>query len=142
MKTQLPAHTRPTSPCPVVERAFVKLEVLCPFPELLVDEARKLGDCVTSGALQAKRASMLVRNAVAALAAPDLATTGLSRLAAVRGTAAYAATLLQHERWQDATAVAIEVLAESVKLRRGDEDGQRELWEAIIEQVGAVRGMG
>jgi len=139
MKTQLPAHTRLQCPCPIIEIAFARLESLCPFPEELVDEARELTKCANSGTLQRRRAESFVSAAINVLCQAELGDTGFKRLAALRGTTAFAHMLLSQGRNREATAVALEVLAESVPLRHGTEDGQRAIWREIIERVGVMR---
>lgn len=139
-RTLLPQNYRPKCPCPVTERAFERIEALTPFPEDLVNEAKVLGDCPAGSQKQREqRAAMFVRSALSAVAGPDLALEGFDRLAAIRGSVAFAQTLLDAGRLEDAVVVAIDCLAASVGLRRGDEDGQRAHWETIVGHVASAR---
>jgi len=141
MPLLIPGATRPTCPDSIIERAFAKFEELCPekYHDELIEEAKLLATCKAGDQLMGKRARAIVQAAINTVSQPDLAGTGAKRLATVRASAAYAYALLQEGRNSDAVAVAVEVIAETVGLRQGAEDGQRALWREAIEHLGALR---
>lgn len=141
MPLQLPATARPKCPDPVIETVFKRFEERCKFPDLLLAEAMQLRECETNGPLQKRRAESFVTAAIVSILPGNVGGGDTERLGQIHGSASLAHTLLAMGRHIEAADLAATVLADSVGYKRGDEEGQREIWATVLGHLGAMRRM-